>query len=200
VGVEKANFLWENEKMAEFHKRKKKEVNNPSLSIIADNLVSKTNEILREAKTEEDLRIGFEKILEPIKKELGLKLMPEYEKSVYSGRSDAMHGQVIIEYEKPKAFSSKKNIDFAYQQLLNYIKGESEETKLTQFVGIGFDGEKIFFVKKSQDKLFKEPKEGAYDFTPETARTFLIHLRALSRLPLTAENLAKKFGPQSEIG
>jgi type I restriction-modification system DNA methylase subunit len=187
--------------MTEFYnKEKKKEANDTSLSIIADDLVSKTNEILREAKTEEDLRIGFEKILEPIKKELGLKLIPNYEKSVYRGRPDAVHGQVIIEYEKPKAFSSKRNIDFAYQQLLNYIKGESTGTKLAQFVGIGFDGEKIFFVKKAQNKLVKEPKDGAYEFTSETAITFLFHLRGLSRLPLTAENLAKKFGPQSEIG
>ncbi|MGB9878107.1 MAG: Eco57I restriction-modification methylase domain-containing protein [bacterium] len=35
---------------------------------------------------------------------------------------------------------------------------------------------------------------------PETARTFLIHLRGLARLPLTAENLAEKFGPKSELG
>jgi len=39
-----------------------------------------------------------------------------------------------------------------------------------------------------------------YDFNEEAARTLLTHLRALSRSPLSAENLAKKFSPESGIG
>lgn len=170
-----------------------------SLQQLADCLISGTENLLRQARTEEDLRIGFEKLLEPIRTELNLKSTPKYEKSVYSGRSDAVHGQVIIEYEPPKSFSSKKNVDHAYEQLLNYLSDEAKETKLTQLVGIGFDGAKIFFVKNRQNKWIKEPETGTYEFNLESARTFLIHLRALSRLPLTTENLAQKFGPQSEL-
>ncbi|MCR4423045.1 MAG: N-6 DNA methylase [candidate division WOR-3 bacterium] len=178
--------------------------NHDSLLQLADSLVSGTQNLLREVKTEEDLRIGFEKLLEPIKNELNLKSTPKYEKSVYSGRSDAVHGQVIIEYEPPRSFSSKKNVDHAYEQLVNYLSDEAKETKLTQLVGVGFDGEQIFFVQyqdKNGEKINKAKffRRGPYDFTPESARTFLIHLRALSRLPLTAENLAQKFGPQSEL-
>ncbi len=146
--------------------------NQDSIPKLADELVSKTKNLLREAKTEEDLRIGFEKLLEPIRSELNLKSTPKYEKSVYSGRSDAVHGQVIIEYEPPKSFSSRKNIDHAYEQLVNYLSDESKETKLTQLVGVGFDGEKIFFVKNRAGQWIKEPKLGAYEFNPETARTF----------------------------
>jgi len=179
-------------------------VNHDSLPKLADSLVSGTKKILRETRTEEDLRIGFEKLLEPIRSELNLKSTPRYEKAIYSGRSDAVHGQVIIEYEPPKSFSSKRNIDHAYEQLVNYLSDEAKETKLNQVVGVGFDGEQIFFVQY-QDKDGKAIDKtkffirGPYDFTPESARTFLIHLRALSRLPLTAENLAQKFGPQSEL-
>jgi len=176
------------------------EVSQKSLVNLADQLVAETKEMLRESQTEEDLRVRFERFLDPIKKELGIQLIPKYEKSVYCGRSDAMHGQLIIEYERPGAFSSKNNIEHAYQQLVNYITAESKGTNLNQFVGIGFDGERIFFVKNYQNQLIKEPKDGAYDFNLETAKTFLIHLRALSRLPLTAENLAQKFGPKSEVG
>ncbi|MCM8819288.1 MAG: hypothetical protein NC925_00625 [Candidatus Omnitrophica bacterium] len=179
--------------------------NHDSLPKLAEGLVSGTKNLLREAKTEEDLRIGFEKLLEPIRSELNLKSTPKYEKkSVYSGRSDAVHGQVIIEYEPPKSFSSRKNIDHAYQQLVNYLSAEAKETKLTQLVGVGFDGEQIFFVQyqdingKKIDKA-KFLMRGPYSFNLESARTFLIHLRALSRLPLTAENLAQKFGPQSML-
>ncbi len=109
---------------------------------------------------------------------------------------------MIIEYEPPKSFSAKRNVDHAYDQLVNYLSDEAKETKLTQLVGVGFDGEQIFFVQY-QDKNGKKIDKtkffirGPYDFNPESARTFLIHLRALSRLPLTAENLAQKFGPQS---
>ena len=183
-------------------KKSLQNTNHDSLPKLADGLVSATKNLLREAKTEEDLRIGFEKLLEPIRLELNLKSTPKYEKSVYSGRSDAVHGQVIIEYEPPKSFSSKRNIDHAYEQLVNYLSDEAKETKLTQLVGVGFDGEQIFFVQY-QDKNGKKIDKakffirGPYNFNPESARTFLIHLRALSRLPLTAENLAQKFGPQS---
>lgn len=175
-----------------------------SLPKLADSLVSGIKKILHGAKTEEDLRIGFEKILEPIRTELNLKSTPKYEKSVYSGRSDAVHGQVIIEYEPPKSFSSKKNINHAYEQLINYLSAEAKETKINQLVGVGFDGEQIFFVQYQDKNGRKIDKtkffiRGPYDFTPESAKTFLIHLRALSRLPLTAENLAQKFGPQSEL-
>jgi len=175
-----------------------------SLFKLADNLVICTQKLLRQTKTEEDLRIGFEKLLEPIKNELGIRTEPRYEKSVFKGRSDAVHGQVVIEYEPPMSFSSKRNIEHAYNQLLDYLSGESKESKLTQLVGVGFDGEQIFFVQyqgKENKTIDREKffKRGPYSFTAESARTLLIHLRALSRLPLTAENLAQKFGPKSEL-
>jgi len=170
-----------------------------SLWRLADNLVLSTEQLLRTAETEEDLRIGFEKLLEPIRAELNLKSTPKYEKSVYSGRSDAVHGQVIIEYEPPASFSSRRNISHTFEQLTGYLAAESKATGISQPVGVGFDGRQIFFVKYRQNRWVKEPADGVYPFDPETARTFLIHLRALSRLPLTAENLAKKFGPESEL-
>jgi len=185
---------------------KKQNVNRNSVFKLADKLVSQTKNFLHEVRTEEDLKIGFEKLLEPIKKQLGIESIPKFEKrTVYSScRSDAVHGQVIIEYEPPKSFSSKKNIEHTYEQLVNYLFNEAKETKLTQLVGVGFDGERIFFVQyrdrngKTIDKT-KFIRRGPYEFNSESARTFLIHLRALSRLPLTAENLVQKFGPQSEL-
>ncbi|MCX7881564.1 MAG: N-6 DNA methylase [Patescibacteria group bacterium] len=96
--------------------------------------------------------------------------------------------------------------------MVDYINKLTQETKTTlflegtKFVGVGFDGDKIFFVKyigekKPQTELSIKDFiiRGPYSFNLETARTLLIHLRALSRLPLTAENLAKKFGPQSPL-
>jgi len=175
-----------------------------SLLQVADELVSAVRKLMHEARSEEDLRIGFEKVLEPIKNELGITSIPKYEKSVFRGRSDAVHGQLIIEYEPPKSFSSKRNVEHAYNQLVDYLSGESKHSKLNQLIGVGFDGETIFFVQYQgkENKTIDKTKfiiRGSYSFDLESARTLLIHLRALTRLPLTAENLAQKFGPESEL-
>ncbi len=186
--------------------------NHVSITRLADLLVATIKPKLNRFKTEEDLRIAFEKILAPVLGELGIKSEPKYEKSIYHGRADALHGQVVIEYEPPQAFRTKKGVKHAFNQLVGYIQGLSDETKETlflfgtRFVGVGFDGEKIFFVnyvgdKKPRTKLDENDFaiRGPYDFTPESARTLITYLRALARLPLTAENLANRFGPKSKI-
>jgi hypothetical protein len=184
-----------------------------SLQQIADKIVASTLGLMRTAKTEEDLRIGFEKILDPVYRLLGIESEPRYEKSILRGRADALHGQVIIEYESPFAFRSQNRIDHAYQQLVEYIQGEAKSRKEalflfgTKLAGVGFDGEQIFFVhykgSKTTAKTELDKRDfvrlGPYYFSPESARTFLTYLRALARLPLTAEHLANKFGPKSKV-
>lgn len=181
---------------------------------VADKLVASTRQLMRTAKTEEDLRIGFEKILEPLCLSVGVTLQSKYEKSIYkSGRADVLHGQVIIEYESPLAFRSSKWVDHAYNQLIDYIEGEAKERKETLFlldpklVGVGFDGEQIFFVQyqgeKNKLKIRIDKKDfkriGPYPFNQQSARTFLTYIRALSRRLLTAENLSEVFGPKSKL-
>jgi methylase of polypeptide subunit release factors len=189
--------------------------NQNSFITLADNLVLQTKQLIKEVETEEDLKIGFEKILEPILKQLNIKYNPQYERSIFdSGRFDALHGRVVIEYEKPKAFQSKQAVDHAYHQLVNYLHSLSKSEKQSlfisesKFIGVGFDGERIFFVEYRGDKnRLKTELDvndfvliGPFEFDQNSSRTFLTHLRALSRLPLSAENLAKKFGPESGIG
>jgi SAM-dependent methyltransferase len=181
---------------------------------VADKLVASTVRLMRTAKTEEDLRMGFEKVLEPLCLSIGVTLHSKYEKSIYeSGRADVLHGQVIIEYEAPQAFRSQKWINHAYDQLIEYIQGEAKERKEALFlldpklVGVGFDGEQIFFVQyqgeKKKLKIRLDEKDfkliGPYPFNPQSARTFLTYIRALSRRLLTAENLSEVFGPKSRL-
>ena len=175
-----------------------KVIDKKSLFIIADGLVGSTFNLLKRIKTEDELKIEFEKLLDPICKDLFINFESRYGRTIIRGRPDAVHGRVIIEYEAPRSFSSKRKIEHAYNQLINYLFEESKKNDLNKLAGIGFDGEKIFFVKHRQGKWIKEPKEGAYLFYQETAKTFLIYLRSLYRLPLTAENLTQKFGPESE--
>jgi len=62
-----------------------------TLSRLADDLVSSVGNLLREVTTEEDLRIGFEKLLDPIRSELGLKSAPRYEKPVWTRKRSVYH-------------------------------------------------------------------------------------------------------------
>jgi len=131
-----------------------------TLQTIADKIVKETSEIMGTAYSEEDLRIGFEKILEKYLKQINVKSYPKYEKSIFEvgKRTDALHGQVIIEYEKPYAFKSQQWINHAYEQLVEYICGVAEENKDTlylfkpKYIGVGFDGKQIFFVQYKGEK------------------------------------------------
>jgi hypothetical protein len=190
-----------------------------SLLRVSDKLVTSVTELMRTAKSEEDLRIGFEKILEPMLFSIGIESKPRYERlgaeaqTIYRGRPDAVHGQVIIEYEEPGTFSSKRFVAHAHEQLVGYMEAIAQAHKLDPFnllnriIGVGFDGESIFFVQyqgKKNGKVAKIGREyftrfGPYPLDSESARTLLTHLRSLSRLPLSAEHLAERFGPKSKI-
>lgn len=192
---------------------------NASLIQISDRLVKETKALIKYAKTEDDLRIGFEKLLSPLLQELGVKSEPRYERlgaeaaSVYKGRPDAVHGMVIIEYERPGAFESDKWIQHAHEQLVGYISAEAEGAKEElliedpKYLGVGFDGSKIFFIKyrgdketsKTELKLNDFAYDGVFEFDTESARTFLTYLRSLSKKPLTAEHLAEAFGHKSDL-
>lgn len=190
-----------------------------SLVSIADRLVKATRKIMQSAKTEEDLRIKFEKKLEPLIESGGIKFDERYErlsaeaKTVFNGRPDAVHGQVVIEYEPPKTFSSKRRVDHAFAQLADYLRAEAKGSGKEQVegpvrvVGVGFDGSAIFFVRcrakwktaARKDRGLDFMMDGPYAFDSESAFTFVTYLRALGRAALTAENLAERFGPKSEL-
>lgn len=192
---------------------------NESLQQITDKFIVLMQSALPELRTEEDLRITTEKILEPILRSIGIETKPRYErlhqeaKTVYRGRPDAVHGKVIIEYEEPNSFSFKRKVHVAYEQLVGYIMAESYEKEshsvspMSGFVGIGFDGGSIFFVryqgvKDTHDKTIDKRAfvcYGPYPLNQESAQTFLMYLRSLSRLPLKAEYLVDKFGPKSKL-
>ncbi|MCX7840247.1 MAG: hypothetical protein N2559_12470, partial [Anaerolineae bacterium] len=188
-----------------------------SLRQASEKLVAAVADLMRHAQSEEDLRIGVEKLLEPLLHSIGVRSEPRYErlatKTIYRGRPDAVHGQVVIEYESPRAFVAESAVEHAYEQLVNYIlaeartQGSATPETLKRWAGVGFDGESIFFVQyraypNVRKKMRVEDafvRVGPFPFDVESARTFLTFLRALARLPLTAEYLAERFGPPSHI-
>jgi hypothetical protein len=64
--------------------------NHVSITRLADLLVAKIKPKLNQFKTEEDLRIAFEKVLAPVLGELGIKSEPKYERSIYHGRAETL--------------------------------------------------------------------------------------------------------------
>ncbi len=185
---------------------------------LADKLVHCVRQVVATARTEEDLQIGLEKLLDPLLKSIGVEPKPRYErvsraKTIYRGRPDAVHGHVIIEYKRPHAFSSEQAVLHAHDQLVAHMMAEAQATRtdpvaaLNGFAGVGFDGASIFFVQHARKggannkTIGKEAfiRRGPYPFDSESARTFVTYLRSLSRLPLTAEHLADTFGPESNI-
>lgn len=194
-------------------------VNEKSLIQTADELINAVSKIMQTAKTEEDLKIGFEKALDPTRAKLGIISSPVYERlqnnqaSIFKGRPDAVHGMVVIEYEPPRVFNNKSAVEHAHNQLIDYICAEADTRKDKLFledprlVGVGFDGEQIFFTKYQGDKTKSKTEfdrndfiyHGPYPFDLQSARTLLTYLRSLSRRPLTAEQLAESFGPKSRL-
>jgi len=145
-----------------------------------------------------------------------------------SGRADALYGQAIIEYEPPGKLGTEKGLASTQKQLERYLlglagSGSQRETTLRRLAGVGFDGHSIFFLRYRGDRpttaeevspklqltqlplLIEEAPKGSfsligpYSITEESISQFLLHLRALRRRPLVAEELAKEFGPAGEM-
>jgi len=184
----------------------------------------------QQAHSEEDLRIGVEKLLEKVLGELGIDARPKYERtysggsSVLSGRSDAVYGRLVIEYEPVRSLRGAAALEHAAEQLDRYLRAESggDDDALRRVVGVGLDGESIFFVRyrrgaahgtlllPGQQTLFLgEATAGqqmnAYVIGPHRVSTasigeFLLYMRALRRRPLTAGGLAEEFGPKGVAG
>lgn len=144
------------------------------------------------------------------------------------GRADALYGQAIIEYEPPGKFSTGKGLSSTQEQLQRYLiglagSGGQREATLQRVAGIGLDGHNIFFLRYRRDRptaaeevshklqstqlplLVEEAPKGSfsvagpYTINEESIGEFLLHLRALRRRPLVAEELAREFGPAGEM-
>ena len=74
--------------------------------------------------TEEDLRIRVEHVLREALPELP---EPKYEKAIktstFTGRADAVHQGLVIEYEKPGSFRHAAKQDEAVGQVFDYLTG-----------------------------------------------------------------------------
>jgi len=151
------------------------------------------------ATNEEELRIKVSGILESeVISKLGIP-SGRHEKYTFvsGGRIDALYGHVVIEYKAPGKLLREPDVARAKEQLIGYVKEESEvEDRFKLFLGVIL-ADRIGFVRydeKSKDWLLRGP----YDLNRETVLRLVEAIRGLRRKKLAVDELLKDFGPKSD--
>lgn len=167
-------------------------------------LVEGIKKVATDSDSEEDLRIGVEVLLKEFFKKLGVTYTPKYERGkkfgILSGRADALWGNVVIEYEKPKKFLAKAGQSEAIEQLKKYLEDLSKGNidRLISFYGVALDGFHILFLRYSKSKK-NWVLTDLLEVNNESILQFIEILRGLIRKPLTPEVLSKDFGIENVI-
>jgi len=172
------------------------------VEIDAAKITEEIRQAAQESITEEDLRIRVENILRVrLCDPLGVPWARYERRTVVSGlHSDALYGNVILEYEKPHTFDIRSGFDRAINQLKGYIKEEAERGRvsLNRFFGVALDGFKIGFVRYSL-RLKNWDVQGPIEVNTFSVLKLLEAIRGLARKPLDADLLIKDLGPGSKV-
>ncbi len=124
--------------------------------INTEKLAKDIKEIANNAKTEEDLKMGMEPLLQKTFKRMGVDIdIVRYEKAAttFRGRPDAVYGFLTIEYKAPGKLSKKADITSATEQLQRYLSeqaihlGQQKEDFLGKAIGVATDGKQILFLR-----------------------------------------------------
>ncbi|WP_160162881.1 MULTISPECIES: Eco57I restriction-modification methylase domain-containing protein [Halorubrum] len=119
------------------------------------------NSAARAADNEDELRIDVERAIRELASDLEMEVDPENERTVLSGRPDAVYGDLVIEYKDPdhpgdwvdEAYNGRDEndnglVDYMYDIAVERAHNlEEQEAILDQMVGVGTNGHKIFFCR-----------------------------------------------------
>jgi hypothetical protein len=152
--------------------------------INTEKLVKEIKEIAGKSRTEEDLKMAVEPLLQNVFKKMGIDIdIVQYEKTAtsFKGKADAVYGYLTIEYKLPGKLSEKAGARKVIEQLQRYLIeqaaqfGQQKEDFLEKAVGVALDGKHILFVRftktptilqtpipieKTQAALFHEVEAG----------------------------------------
>jgi hypothetical protein len=162
-------------------------------------LVIRFREAAGASENEEDLRVRIEGILRDYLSRLGIRYEARYDTMIgRSHKPDSLYGTVIVEYKSPQLFKKKKPFDTLCKKLKVEIQKKAKQDKLdiTKYVGILFDGYTFGFVKFRYGKW---QTLGPLSLNNQSLLLFLEYLRGLAKWPLTAEHMARGFGPRSPV-
>lgn len=193
----------------------------------SEQLAQAIRHVADQASSEMDLQVKVEKLLDPYLPKIPGATLDRYGHATkLGGIQDALHGNLIIEYERPGKLAKPAGLAECLRQLREYLTQEAQRhgsqatAALKRMVGIGLDGHQILFVRyrgkdaapfipakkrRPQMSFFPESEaqnfyvDGPHPVTAESVETFLGYLHSLARLPLTPEALAETFGPKADI-
>ena len=183
--------------------------------------------VAEHAGSEMGLQVEVEKLLDPfLPKVPGVTLDRYGHATKLGGIKDALHGNLIIEYERPGKLSKRAGLEENVGQLQRYLleeaahHGHQATAALRRMVGVGLDGQQILFAryrgrqsptalaaKKAKPQLTFFPEtvlgdfsvDGPHAVSAESIDIFLGYLQSLARYPLTPEALAETFGPKGPL-
>lgn len=189
-------------------------------------LVETVRRVAKLGQSEEDLKLAIEPLIrQHLQVAEDVTVQPSYEvRTGLVGRRDAVYGHFTIEYKRPGYLASEGNLQRAAQQLAEYLEttagGAQANEALKRVAGACTDGQRIFFLRfwpgeliharqmypRPQLSLFGSKAAsggfqmlGPYPVNKASLEELFRYLRALSRQPLVAEELAKVFGPGTEV-
>lgn len=152
------------------------------------------------AAGEEDFRIGAVTAIRDIANRYGLDLELRAERTIASGRADAVYNRVVIEFEPPRSMRASLThtaTAHAVQQTKDYMTGLAAEigANVEDLSGIAFDGSWYVFVRSVGGEW---RIEGPLARNAVTTGRLLRHLLSLGTgRALTADNLVEDFGAQT---
>lgn len=132
---------------------------------LADEFAKSVHRIARNSDNEEELRINMQAAINDLAADLEMEPDPENERTVFSGRPDAVYGDLVIEYKDPnhsgdwanEAFNGR-NVndnglaDYMYDLAVQQSYDEAEvEAVLDRMIGVGTNGFEIFFCRYKPD-------------------------------------------------
>jgi len=163
-------------------------------------LAKEIKERAQSSSNEEEVKIGFAIVLDPILKSWNIK--PAYERHasgvrcIVSGvRKDALYGTVILEFKAPGKLRNRRDFEEAREQVKKYIKSEAVTPEYYgRYFGVVTDGFQIAFIRFRKGGW--EETE-ALEINAQTILRLLEAIRGLKRKPIDVRFLLEDFGPES---
>jgi hypothetical protein len=163
-------------------------------------LAKEIKERAQSSSNEEEVKIGFAIVLDPILKSWNIK--PAYERHassvrcIVSGvRKDALYGTVILEFKAPGKLRNRRDFEEAREQVKKYIKSEAVTPEYYgRYFGVVTDGFQIAFIRFRKGGW--EETE-TLEINAQTILRLLEAIRGLKRKPIDVSFLLEDFGPES---
>jgi len=169
-------------------------------------LAPKWSERIKEAaaaaRNEAEFRPKVAALIEEFARTLRLMIHGWEERTLISGRADAVYNRLVVEYEPPRSLRPKNSYranQHAMGQVKTYISELSrrERHKPDRLAGVVLDGSWFIFVRHKDGKWLEEEP---IPVSPSSTARFLKLLASLStELALTPENLVRDFGENAPV-